>query len=161
MARNSVTSRGNPYSCSHRRCRERARSRCGPNQRRFLRLASTEFGAIRCSFGGAPAGHTRSGGAWWLGRPGHMRPRGSQASRRRCPWPILRNCRRARLRAGAKPRGDGTPFGKAQSGRVHIVAPDLVPLFEAYESNLTEGGFTDWAGGHCHSNTLDWYGRDA
>ena len=23
---------------------------------------------------------------------------------------------------------------------------DLVPLFEAYESNLTEGGFTDWAG---------------
>ena len=29
---------------------------------------------------------------------------------------------------------------------VRDVAPDLRPLFEAYESNLTEGGFTDWAG---------------
>ena len=26
------------------------------------------------------------------------------------------------------------------------VAPDLLPLFEAYESNLAEDGFTDWAG---------------
>ena len=29
---------------------------------------------------------------------------------------------------------------------VRGVAPDLTPLLEAYESDLSEGGFTDWAG---------------
>jgi ATP-dependent helicase/nuclease subunit B len=29
---------------------------------------------------------------------------------------------------------------------VHVVAPDLKPLLEAYEAHLADGGFTDWAG---------------
>ncbi|MGH9550171.1 MAG: hypothetical protein ACRD3W_12390, partial [Terriglobales bacterium] len=37
-------------------------------------------------------------------------------------------------------------LAKLKPDTVRTVAPDLMPLFEAYESNLAESGFTDWAG---------------
>ena len=37
-------------------------------------------------------------------------------------------------------------LAKLDPDAVRSVAPDLMPLFEAYESNLAESGFTDWAG---------------
>ena len=37
-------------------------------------------------------------------------------------------------------------LAKLNPDAVRTVAPDLMPLFEAYESNLAESGFTDWAG---------------
>ena len=37
-------------------------------------------------------------------------------------------------------------LAKLEPGAVRTVAPDLMPLFEAYELNLAESGFTDWAG---------------
>ena len=37
-------------------------------------------------------------------------------------------------------------LAKLKPDAVRTVAPDLMPLFEAYESNLAESGFTDWAG---------------
>jgi ATP-dependent helicase/nuclease subunit B len=47
-------------------------------------------------------------------------------------------------------------LAKLNPDAVRIVAPDLVPLFEAYESNLTEGGFTDWAGiADCSNRRID------
>ena len=61
--------------------------------------------------------------------------------------------------SGATARADGPGFARALSPvvtdlrlaklkptTVRTVAPDLMPLFEAYESNLAESGFTDWAG---------------
>ena len=44
------------------------------------------------------------------------------------------------------PRGDGAAFGEARPDALSSVAPDLLPLVEAYEANLREDGFTDWAG---------------
>jgi hypothetical protein len=37
-------------------------------------------------------------------------------------------------------------LAKLDAAAIRVVAPDLVPLFEAYESDLAEGGFLDWAG---------------
>jgi ATP-dependent helicase/nuclease subunit B len=35
---------------------------------------------------------------------------------------------------------------KLRPGALSSIAPDLLPLVEAYEANLREDGFTDWAG---------------
>jgi RecB family exonuclease len=37
-------------------------------------------------------------------------------------------------------------LAKLRPDALHGVAPDLMPLFKAYETMLAEGGFTDWAG---------------
>jgi ATP-dependent helicase/nuclease subunit B len=37
-------------------------------------------------------------------------------------------------------------LAKLRPDALHDVAPDLMPLFRAYESMLVDGGFTDWAG---------------